>query len=289
MVLKSQITPIHEKIINDMRTSFGRLRPPVTLAIRDVATVDRDALTAVSTRLVIVLGEQAARKLPPIEKPVLYTLLPENFYASLVACRIRKCPLNTRQKTYALYLDQPGERMLNLLRLLLPNASTVGIIASPFSAHKLDELQKIARQNNLNLLHRTIENERQLPPVLDTLLQKIDVLLALPDPMVHNRNTVPHLLLTTYRYGVPVIGFSRAYVTAGAIAAVYSTPAQIARQISEFTGQFLSPSGGTLRAGGYYPANFSIAVNDNVAKSMGLSVPDSSQLETKLLDVEKTR
>lgn len=288
LIVKSQITPIHEEVIRGIRTSLESLSHPLTVAIRDVDDVDRGVLSAPSIRLVIVLGDQAARKLPPIEKPVLYTLIPQHFYESLMACEI-PCQENTQKDAHALYLDQPIERILNLLRLVLPHASTVGIIAGPFSSHKLKELQRIARQKDLNLLHRTIENEKQLAPTLNALLQEIDVLLALPDPMIHNRNTVPHLLLTTYRYSVPVIGFSRAYVTAGAIAAVYSTPAQMARQISDFTSQFISPGQRNLPGGSYYPAHFSIAVNSNVAQSMGLSLPDPTELETKLRKMQKAR
>ena len=65
------------------------------------------------------------------------------------------------------------------------------------------------------------------------MLNDSDVLIALPDPIVFNLRTTRNILLSTYRKRVPVIGFSKSYVKAGALAAIYSTPEFIGKQTGE--------------------------------------------------------
>ena len=74
---------------------------------------------------------------------------------------------------------------------------------------------------------------REIYPALTKVLASADVILAMPDPMIFNNGTIHNILLAAYREERPLIGFSPAYVRAGALAAVYSTPQQIAHQIAE--------------------------------------------------------
>jgi ABC-type uncharacterized transport system substrate-binding protein len=78
---------------------------------------------------------------------------------------------------------------------------------------------------------------------------------------------------------VPVIGFSPAYVKAGALVAVHSTPAQLARQVNEIL-QRLSVNP-TLPAP-QHPEYFSIAVNAHVARSLEIPLENEEAVATKL-------
>ena len=114
------------------------------------------------------------------------------------------------------------------------------------------------------------------------LLENSDVLLSLPDPLVFNSGTIHHLLVATYHQKIPVIGFSRAFVEAGALLAVYSTPAQTGRQAAEIVQQVLRTPVRALPPP-QYPKYFAIAVNRRVAASLGLEVPDEQTLLNRLL------
>ena len=99
--------------------------------------------------------------------------------------------------------------------------------------------------------------------------------------MVVSRDTAQSLLLTTYRANIPVIAFSHAYVRAGALAAVYSTPEQIGQQTGEAILR-LNQSGSWNLPKPQYPKYFSVSVNSQVARSLGLEIESEQVLVEKL-------
>ncbi|MDO9189477.1 MAG: ABC transporter substrate binding protein, partial [Sulfurimicrobium sp.] len=113
------------------------------------------------------------------------------------------------------------------------------------------------------------------------VLADSDVLLAVPDPLVFNKGTVQSLLLTTYRYQDPVIGFSHAYVKAGALASVHTMPEQVGRQAADVILRTLGSRPAWLPPP-ENPKYFSVSVNYQVARSLGLSIGDETVLLQKL-------
>ena len=147
----------------------------------------------------------------------------------------------------ALYLDQPLSRQLNLLRFALPGRKRVAALLGPESAALAPRLRSAVSRAGFELQMEQVAEEGDIVPALNRLLPGTDVLLALPDGLVFNRNTARPVLLTTYRHQRPVVGFSQAYVTAGALAAVFSTPAQMGAPDGRVPA---GPAGGTGDPGG---------------------------------------
>jgi ABC-type uncharacterized transport system substrate-binding protein len=126
-----------------------------------------------------------------------------------------------------------------------------------------------------------IDSSQALLRALNKVLEDNDVLLSVADPVVFNNQTIHHLLLSTYRHGVPVLGLSRAYVEAGALLAVYSTPEQIGMHISDVLLKLSSTGQWTLPAP-QSPRYFSVTVNRRVASALELVLPDEAELLRKL-------
>jgi ABC-type uncharacterized transport system substrate-binding protein len=120
-------------------------------------------------------------------------------------------------------------------------------------------------------------------PQLKKVLADADVLLALADQQVFNPQTIQNILLASFRAQVPMVGFSPAYVRAGALLAIFSTPEQIGRQSAALAKDVLQGKG--LPATPLYPSNFSVMVNDHVARSLGLSL-EPSTLTARLKSAE---
>ena len=111
------------------------------------------------------------------------------------------------------------------------------------------------------------------------MLQDSDVLLALPDSSVYNSATLRNILLATYRSGIPLIGLSPAYVKAGALCAVFSTPTQIAAQAAMAIQQFWEISALPVAQ---YPQLFEVTVNEQVGRSLGLSIKSPAELQNEM-------
>ena len=110
---------------------------------------------------------------------------------------------------------------------------------------------------------------------INRLLNQIaqtDVLLALPDSTVYSTESIRNVLLSTYRHKQGVIGFSADMVKAGALATTYSEVEDINAQVAEIVGSYVS--GGELPAP-QFPRYFRTIVNEGVARSLDVEVPDN--------------
>lgn len=222
--------------------------------------------------LIVAVGVGAAQELAAqnLPIPVLAVLIPRQAFEKI-----------SRQRDYrffsAVFLDQPLARQMELIRLATPDRDRVGVVLGPDSQGALKSLQSAASEARLGLAVEKISTAEEMLPALQRVLADSDVLLAVPDPLVFNKGTVQSLLLTSYRYQDPVIGFSHAYVKAGALASVYTTPEQVGRQAGEMALRVLGGRPVWLPAP-EYPRYFSVSVNYQVARSLGLSVGDEAAL-----------
>ena len=111
------------------------------------------------------------------------------------------------------------------------------------------------------------------------LLADPAVLVAVPDATLFNNRTISNILLTAYHQRSPVIGFSPAYVKAGALFALYSTPAQIGQQAGEAARAGLASGSLPPPAA---PRHFRVGTNHYVARSLGINLEDAAVLQERL-------
>jgi putative tryptophan/tyrosine transport system substrate-binding protein len=229
--------------------------------------------------LIVAIGSTASRlaHAAPPALPVLDILIPRLLYEQLT-------PAGGSRS--ALYIDQPFERQLNLCRLIVPDLHNLAVLYGPTSQGSDSDLRRAAQQSDINLIARHVAEGGNTNAALDQVLEDSQLMLALPDPDVFTRYTVAGLLLTAYHHAVPVIGFSAAYVKAGALAAVYSTPEQIGRDAAEMVLAAHRDTGWSLPAP-RYPAYYSVAVNRQVGRSLSLKLPDETDLQRSLAHQEQ--
>ncbi|WP_374244965.1 ABC transporter substrate-binding protein [Zoogloea sp.] len=234
-----------------------------------------DAAALNNTGLVVSFGTRAAQTVANLapRSLVLHTLLPRSAYE-----RLPNRGDDTRRVS-AVFIDQPTSRQLELLRIALPDWTRVGIVVGRESAELGSRLQSGARDKRLRPVVEYAGEESDLYPALQRLLAEPTVLLAVPDAQLFNNRTISNILLTAYHHRSPVIGFSPAYVKAGALFALYSTPAQIGQQAGEAarvglaTGSLPPPTA---------PRQFRISTNTYVARSMGITLEDANVLRERL-------
>lgn len=231
--------------------------------------------------VILAVGSAAAQHAKHIAQrtPILHVLIPRLLYESEYADHPRTASHS------ALFIDQPLTRQLNLCRIVMPSARHIGVLYGP-SSQQLEPLLRAAAAAQQLSLHAGRPAKGANPvSSMKAILDDSQLLLALPDPEVFNRYTVAGLLLTAYHRQVPIIGFSDAYVRAGALAAVFTTPEQIGQEAAEILRTAHTPRGWKLPAPAY-PTYFSVAVNRQVARSLVLPVPDQGTLQSALQRME---
>ncbi|MEI8030483.1 MAG: ABC transporter substrate binding protein [Comamonadaceae bacterium] len=235
--------------------------------ILQVTVAELSAAGPLAPRLFVGLGTEAANVLAKAAStaPILCALLPRHSFELL---------LNSGRKSSsqlsALYLDQPLSRQLELIHLALPKARHIGVLWGPDSKLQASALKAQLQVRGLDLIEASVEHNELLFPGIRRVVEDADVLLALPDPLVYNSHSIQNILLTSFRAKVPMVAFSPAYVRAGALLALYVTPTQVGLQAANIARGVLQ--GKALSAMPIYSQDFSVSVNEHVARSLGLSL-----------------
>lgn len=197
--------------------------------------------------------------------PLLATLLPRSVFEA----QRRKL---TGPVT-AIVLDQPAVRQMALLRYAFPHLRRVGILLGPESRTRQATLERAAAEQGLQANVYKVDGEAELYPALRRALEENDLLLAVPDAAVYNGGTIQNVLLASYRQRIPVIGFSPAYVRAGAMLALYSTLPQIGSQTARAARNLLADNPVPSLQN---PAEFAVSANVNVARSLGFRLSEDA-------------
>jgi len=278
LVLLSKEQPEYRQVAENLRQTLAESGPSVQVRVAIPPEGLRPSELA-GTDMIVTVGVQAARLAVAQHGavPMLHTLLPRQSYLELARNGIHT---HTRRRT-AIYLDQPLRRQLNLIGFALPERTRVAVMLGPATTSLENELATAARDRDLSLRIQRLTKAEELVPLLSEALEDSDLLLALPDTTVFNSNTIHHLLIAAYHRRVPVVGFSRGLVEAGALLAVYSTPAQTGRQAAEIVRLALRAPARPLPSP-QYTKYFAVAVNRRVAASLGLELPDENTLLNRL-------
>lgn len=239
-----------------------------------------EPLRAEVGQVLVAVGVDAmvAAEKSKLPQPVLNVLVPRAAFEKAARQGGR---LGVFRSFSAIYLDQPWARQFALIRQTLPGRARVGILLGTSSA----ELEPMLRaEASAAGLVAVIEKSNDADPLpkLNQLMGNCDAVLAVPDTSIYNRSTIQSILLTTYHHQVPLFGFSPSYVKAGAIAAVYSLPAQIGQQAAEIIQKMTADRN---LPSPQFPRYYSVGVNAQVAHSLGLVVDDEATLQSKLKHV----
>jgi putative tryptophan/tyrosine transport system substrate-binding protein len=219
--------------------------------------------------LYIAVGLNAVSELAAKDASTLNVLVSKDEYD-----QIQHAPGQHRKSSSAVFLDQPLERQVALVRAALPDIRDVGVLYTARQP-ELQNLRHLLMAQNMRLHDQKVENSQSLSDALDKLLNVSEVLFVLPDSYIYNAGTIRNILLTAYRKQVSLIGISEAYVRAGALCAVFSSPEQIADQAAGMIQRYVET--GKLPPA-QYPSEFEVSVNMQVARSLEIQVKNAEQL-----------
>ena len=228
--------------------------------------------------LLVTVGTKAAEWMAGRSTtPMLAAMVPKHKYADLLAKR------PAAAQTSGIYLDHAWARQVDLLRAALPERSRIGVLYSPATRLDIGELRKQLALQGATLIARQTTSPGSLFDDLEDVLSRSEVLLAVPDSAIYNNDNIRNILLSSYRHGIPLVGFTPAYVNAGALCALYSTPEHLAAQASSTAISFAQAR---KLPDPQFPILYGIAVNQEVARSLGVAIKSAELLR---LEVDKSQ
>ncbi|MBL4711495.1 MAG: hypothetical protein JKX75_03165 [Gammaproteobacteria bacterium] len=218
------------------------------------------------------IGIQVANKRYPAVDKLFIATDPKTFHL----------PTSPNNNNAVLYMTQPYCKQIHLIQLLNAQWKTISVLTNKSKPVDINALQQCAKNYNMTTYIVQTTGDEQLTSKIKDALNHSDILLALPDNTVYNRNTVKNILLTSYRYRKPVIAFSKNFVRAGALASIYSSPQHIAQSANKITNQFFD-DGQQFKNSITYPPTFDVSINIQVFRALNILIPDTKKLKHKLM------
>src|SRR5215468_9094105 len=164
-----------------------------------------------------------------------------------------------------------GKR-LELLRQLVPKASTIGYLMNPDNPNQeLENVQDAARSLGQQILVLNAHGGQEIETAFTTIAkERIAGLLVASDPLFFDRRD--QLIALAARQAIPAIYYLRAFCQAGGLCSYGNNLTDMYRQVGMYTGRILN---------GERPADlpviqstkFELAINLKTARALGLKIP----------------
>ncbi len=229
--------------------------------------------------LLVPIGTEATRFVLDQDDstPVFSSFIPKRTFESLTAAASRR-----QDKTLsALYLEQPFRRQLQLLQLIQPDSQRIGTVLGPNSSQQRPALEQAVARMSWQLNLRQLQKNDNPIEALTPVIASSDAFIAVPDRSIFNRSTAKWILLMTFRQRIPLIAYSKRYVDAGAVAAVYSTPESVGLETAQWLQSWLQNPDTPLPPA-RYPQLFDVSVNPGTARSLRLQLPPLALLKERM-------
>ena len=226
-----------------------------------------------SNDLIVTIGTAAAdtayRQIAnsqDLSLPILSVLITESSFSALAKRYFGSDEGAFVRHISSVFIDQPVDRSIRLAKLLLPAAKKTSVMLGPSSAGQQARIAKIIDKTGMESEFVSIGASDNPIHKIEPALSRSDVFIPVPDSRLINLATAKWILHLSYRHKVPVITFSRTYLRAGALAAVFSSPDNVAKQTLELVSQIILSPEHQGRA--YEPEYYSIHFNYSVAASL---------------------
>jgi putative ABC transport system substrate-binding protein len=168
-----------------------------------------------------------------------------------------------------------GPKRLDLIRQLVPNATSVAMLVNPkfpLGSIEARDVQSATRSLGMQFHVLYASTEGEIDAAFgDIIKQKINILIIATDPFLLGQRD--QLVGLAARYAVPTMYFLREFAEAGGLMSYGPDIANGYRQAGVYTGRILSgakpASLPVLR-----PTHFLLILNLKTTRALGLAVPD---------------
>ena len=223
---------------------------------------NRDTILRKNPDAILTIGIEALKYAQKIKDiPVIHTMIP--FHHSQI----------TGQKNISgvCMFIQPAKQIDTILEVF-PDTKRIGLIYDPRNTEEfVHEALDTAKSKNIELVAIRTFRAKDVPSIIESMKDKIDVFWMLPDTTIVNSETIDAILLFSFQHKIPVFAFSKKYVEMGATAALGIDPYDMGIQAGEIAKKLFTEG----NARGHilsHPGKRVLIINRKIAKKLGLKI-----------------
>lgn len=181
-------------------------------------------------------------------------------------------------------LDIPLKTQFRFHREILPWADKIGILYSSKNTNGvIEEAKLMANESGIEVLSFMVKDIKEIPRLMEEVLAKVNSIWLLFDPVVTSSEMVVQkvIIFQALQKKIPVIGFNKWSVTAGALYCLYNEYEDIGKQTGEMVNRILdgeAPSSILIES----PRGSKILFNKNVytriATKKRVNIPENAEM-----------
>jgi putative ABC transport system substrate-binding protein len=178
-------------------------------------------------------------------------------------------------RTTGIEMGIPLQAQFAALKATVPKAKRVGVLYSTERNREIiRQATSIADSMGLELIAAEVTSDEAVPSVLRDLMERIDVLWGIADPVAFSSLSTEHILLTTLRGRIPLMGLSASFVKAGALLALSCDYMDIGRQAGETVLKVLA-GGNPGEIPVSFPRATALHLSLKAARLIGIEIPSA--------------
>ncbi|OOG27240.1 hypothetical protein B1C78_04305 [Thioalkalivibrio denitrificans] len=271
LLLASDNTPLHQRVLSALESQLRGSDAITARAVADTPEATRLVAAFDCSGCLIVTSGVAALQTTldtTVDAELLSIAIPKERFEQIGASR------GDPPRLSAIYMDVSLADMLQVVDLRLHGVETVGIITADGNHLERERLRGDLPAGTSRFREYRAGGESELVAVFEQAARETDAILALPHPQIYNRDTIVRIMLTTYRIGTPLIGYSEGLNRAGALMSVFATP----EMLGEDAGRVIATAvgEGEWRPLRRHTVRYNVVINRQVAHSMRIRFKDGS-------------
>ena len=177
----------------------------------------------------------------------------------------------------------PPDRYIGAMLDVFQGTKRIGVIYDPRKSEAyIREALQSTQDRGVELVLRKASKPAEIPALIDSMKDSIDVFWMIPDTTVINPETVNYLFLFSFRNKVPVFTFSRKYVEMGSAAGLYTSPFDMGVQAGEIARRLISEK--NPKAIRTDARKTVLVINGKITKKLGIRIRDDISKRAAYVD-----
>lgn len=221
-----------------------------------------------SADLIVSVGEKSTHTLSRIDTatPIIASLLTKERYFSTLLPDGSNAGISC-----VVVIDQPLERIVKIIASKLPDIKKAGMIERAQSYINIASNYKTEKIGKIDIMRQPFSQDIH-STVYGLAKKRSDIIIAQHDSQIYNHKTARNILISSYHFNLPLIGYSNSFVTAGALMGIYSKSESLAEDVYKLINNPEDCRSGRV----FHPSTYTIEINPQVARSLGIRINDTT-------------